>query len=133
MRTLDTGWFAKEDVFAYQRPEPPRFAAGGDAWLESTPPVLVPFQALAGLEVTLELGVERIREYNLAQKAVLQSLLPVQGAGDDHGAFVTLRNPRAKALSAPEEGRQDRRARRVSAHLPRHAESASGAGHAARC
>jgi kynureninase len=50
LRTLDTGWFAKEDVFAYERPEPPRFAAGGDAWLESTPPVLAPFQALAGLE-----------------------------------------------------------------------------------
>jgi len=100
LRTLDTGWFAKEDVFAYQRPEPPRFAAGGDAWLESTPAVLVPFQALAGLEVTLELGVERIREYNLAQKAVLKSLVPVQGEGDDHGAFVTLRNAQAKALSA---------------------------------
>src|SRR3954466_200532 len=30
LRTLDTGWVAKEDVFPYQRPEPPRFAAGGD-------------------------------------------------------------------------------------------------------
>src|SRR3954464_5510195 len=94
LRTLDTGWFAKEDVFAYQRPEPPRFAAGGDAWLESTPPVLSPFQALAGLEITLELGVERIREHNLEQKAILKSLLPVEAAGEDHGAFVTLRNPK---------------------------------------
>jgi kynureninase len=100
LRTLDTGWFAKEDVFAYQRPEPPRFAAGGDAWLESTPAVLTPFQALAGLEITLELGVERIRGHNLEQKAVLKSLLPVQGEGDDHGAFVTLRNPQAKMLAA---------------------------------
>jgi kynureninase len=100
LRTLDTGWFAKEDVFAYQRPEPPRFAAGGDAWLESTPAVLTPFQALAGLEISLELGVARIREHNLEQKAILKSLLPVQGAGEDHGAFVTLRNPKAKALSA---------------------------------
>lgn len=100
LRTLDTGWFAKEDVFAYQRPEPPRFAAAGDAWLESTPPVLAPFQALAGLEITLELGVARIRKYNLEQKAILKSLLPVDGQGDDHGAFVTLRNPKAKALSA---------------------------------
>ena len=100
LRTLDTGWFAKEDVFAYQRPEPPRFAAGGDAWLESTPPVLTPFQALAGLEISLELGVARIREYNLEQKAILKSLLPVRGEGDDHGAFVTLRNPKAKVLSA---------------------------------
>lgn len=100
LRTLDTGWFAKKDVFAYARPEPPQFAPGADAWLESTPPVLAPFQALAGLELTLELGVERIREYNLRQKALLRSLLPVSGAGDDYGAFVTLRNESAKALAA---------------------------------
>jgi kynureninase len=100
MRTLDTGWFAKKDVFAYERPEPLQFAPGGDAWLESTPPVLTPFQALAGLELTLELGVERIREYNLAQKALLKSLLPVEGAGDDHGAFVTLVTRDAKRLAA---------------------------------
>jgi kynureninase len=99
LRTLDTGWFAKEDVFAYQRPEPPRFAAGADAWLESTPPVLAPFQALAGLEITLELGVARIREHNLAQKQFLTSLLPVQGAEADYGAFVTLQHPEAGALS----------------------------------
>ena len=98
--TLDTGWFAKEDAFAYERPEPPRFAAGGDAWLESTPPVLAPFQALAGLEITLEIGVERIREYGLAQKRLLKRLLPVDGDGDDHGAFVTLRNAKANALAA---------------------------------
>jgi len=100
LRTLDTGWFAKEDVFAYERPEPPRFAAGGDAWLESTPPVLTPFQALAGLEVTLELGVHRIREHNLEQKAFLASLLPLSGSGEDHGAFLTLRHPNAKGLAA---------------------------------
>jgi kynureninase len=100
MRTLDTGWFAKKDVFAYERPDPPQFAPGGDAWLESTPPVLAPFQALAGLEITLELGVERIREHNLAQKAVLKSLLPVQGEGADHGAFVTLKTAKAKRLAA---------------------------------
>ena len=100
MRTLDTGWFAKKDVFAYQRPEPPQFAPGGDGWLESTPPVLTPFQALAGLEVTLDLGVGRIRDYNLAQKALLKSLLPVSGEGADHGAFVTLKRQNAKALAA---------------------------------
>ena len=31
LRTLDTGWFAKKDVFAYARPEPPEFGPGGDA------------------------------------------------------------------------------------------------------
>jgi kynureninase len=96
LRTLDTGWFAKKDVFAYERPEPPQFAPGGDAWLESTPPVLTPFQALAGLEITLELGVERIRDYNVAQKAALKSLLPVEDHG---GAFVALRAPQAKQLA----------------------------------
>ena len=99
LRTLDTGWFAKEEVFAYERPEPPRFAPGGDGWLESTPPVLAPFQALAGLEITLELGVERIREYNLAQKAFLESLLPVSGAAADYGAFVTIRHPKARTVA----------------------------------
>jgi kynureninase len=97
LRTLDTGWFAKQDVFAYARPEPPQFAPGGDAWLESTPPVLAPFQALAGLELTLELGVERIREYSQSQKALLKSLLPVEDHG---GAFVTLKSGNAKALAA---------------------------------
>src|SRR4029079_2299009 len=29
-RTLDTGWFAKDDPFGYERPDPPRFAPGGD-------------------------------------------------------------------------------------------------------
>jgi len=100
LRTLDTGWFAKQDAFAYERPEPPQFAPGGDAWLESTPPVLSPFQALAGLEITLELGVERIREHNLAQKAFLKSLLPVSGTGEDHGAFVTLERRDAKRICA---------------------------------
>ena len=97
LRTLDTGWFAKEDLFAYERPEPPRFAPGGDAWLESTPPVLAPFQALAGLELTLELGVERIREYHESQKALLKSRLPVEDHG---GAFVVLRHEGARALAA---------------------------------
>ena len=99
MRTPDTGWFAKKDVFAYARPEPPEFGPGGDAWLESTPPVLAPFQALAGLELTLELGVERIRSYNLEQKALLASLLPVEGSGNDHGAFVTLKHRDAQDIS----------------------------------
>ena len=100
LRTLDTGWFAKQDAFSYTRPEPPQFAPGGDAWLEATPPVFAPFQALAGLELTLELGVERIREYNLAQKALLESLLPVQGAGENHGAFVTVVNRDASRIAS---------------------------------
>jgi len=110
MRTLDTGWFAKEAPFAYERPDPPRFAAGGDAWLESTPSVLAPVQALAGLEITLALGVERLREYNLRQKRRLAELLAAQGiqaegAGEDFGAFLTVRHPEAPRLAEALERR----------------------------
>ena len=105
MRTLDTGWFAKKEVFAYARPEPPEFGRGGDAWLESTPPVVAPFQALAGLELTLELGVERIRAYSLEQKDLLDALLTKQGitvygASTNYGAFLTLKHPQAQFLSS---------------------------------
>ncbi len=102
--TPDTGWFAKKDMFSYARPEPPQFAAGGDAWLESTPPVLAPAQALAGLEVTLELGVAAIRQYSLEQKELLSSLLArhgisAGGEGPDYGAFLTLTHQDAAGLS----------------------------------
>ena len=100
LRTPDTGWFAKKAVFTYARPEPPEFGAGGDAWLESTPPVLAPFQALAGLELTLEIGVARIRAHSLEQKKLLADLLPrSEGAGDAHGAFLTLKHPGAKVIA----------------------------------
>ncbi|MCX7960573.1 MAG: aminotransferase class V-fold PLP-dependent enzyme [Burkholderiales bacterium] len=104
LRTLDTGWFAKEAPFAYERPEPPRFAAGGDGWLESTPSVLAPAQALAGLEVTLSLGVERLRAYNLAQKRRLAELLAAEGVaaegeGDAFGAFLTVKHPGAARVA----------------------------------
>ena len=104
MRTLDTGWFAKHEPFAYQRPDPPQFGAGGDAWLESTPPVLAPVQALAGLEMTLELGVERLRDYSIEQKQLLTDFLQIrnvtaEGAGDDYGAFLTVTHPRAAKLA----------------------------------
>ncbi len=102
--TLDTGWFAKKDVFAYERPDPPQFGPGGDAWLESTPPVLSPVQALAGLELTLELGVERIRRSNLSQKRALSALLrekniPCEGEGEDYGAFLTVTHDKAGLLA----------------------------------
>lgn len=92
--TLDTGWFAKEDPFAYARGETPRLAAGGDAWLESTPPVLTFYQARSGLELTLAIGVERLRAYNLAQQQRLIDALT--GAGvrtrviEPRGAYVLV-------------------------------------------
>jgi kynureninase len=104
MRTLDTGWFAKKDVFAYVRPEPLEYGCGGDAWLESTPPILAPVQALAGLELILELGVEQLRIHNLAQKSRLASLLLEQGVkaagvGDAHGAFLTIAHPASDRIA----------------------------------
>jgi kynureninase len=104
LRTLDIGWFAKEATFAYQRPEPPRLAAGGDAWLESTPPILTFYQARAGLEFTQAVGVARLREYSLAQQRRLVALLaqrgvPAVGGSGDRGAFVVVRRDDAVVLA----------------------------------
>ena len=66
LATLDTGWFAKREPFAYLRPDPPQYAEGGDAFLESTPPVLPFYQARAGQVFTLAIGVERLRAHSLA-------------------------------------------------------------------
>ena len=104
LRTLDTGWFAKKDVFSYQRPDPPAFAPGGDGWNESTPPVFTPYQALAGLEFTLAIGVDRLRAYSLRQQQRLKDLLAQQGfeaegASADRGAFLTVKHPRAGELA----------------------------------
>jgi kynureninase len=104
IRTLDTGWFAKEDPFAYERPDPPRFAPGGDGWLESTPPVLAAAQALAGLEFTLAVGVERSRAWHLLQKQRFAAMLVergmgADGAGADSGAFLSIRHPDATRVS----------------------------------
>lgn len=105
LRTLDTGWFAKKDAFAYARPEPAQFGFGGDAWLESTPPVLAPFQALAGLEFTLEMGAERLRAHNLAQKREFAAMLARRGvlavgAGEEHGAFLSIVHADAAGVAA---------------------------------
>jgi len=92
--TLDTGWFAKEDPFAYGRGETPRLAAGGDAWLESTPPVVTFYQARSGLALTLAIGVERLRAYTLAQQAALIAALADAGvrtrAIEPRGAYVLV-------------------------------------------
>ena len=55
-RPLDTGWFARENTFGYERPDPPLLRAGGDAFLESTPPILTYYQARSGQKLTLALG-----------------------------------------------------------------------------
>ena len=102
---LDTGWFAKENPFLYERPDPPRFAAGGDAFLESTPPVLTYYQARSGQRFALEIGIARLREYGLDRLQRLKCYLAEAGitsCGGDaaHGAFLTIRHANAVALAS---------------------------------
>lgn len=89
MKTLDTGWFAKRARFGYERPELPERAAGGDAWLESTPPVLTFYQARAGLELVSSIGVERLREYGLKLLEYLRSEFSRLGVPCFHPADPT--------------------------------------------
>jgi len=105
LRTLDTGWFATSEPFAFKRPERPSFAPGAEGWLESTPAVLPFYQARGGLEFTLAMGVERLRAYSLLQQANLVDRLAEQGieilgAGLPHGAFMAISTPRAEAAAA---------------------------------
>jgi kynureninase len=104
LSTLDTGWFAKTEPFAYQRPDPPQFAPGGDAFLESTPSVLPLYQARAGQLFTLAIGAERLRDYSLRQLQRLVALLQergirAQGGTQDRGAFAVIADAHAVELA----------------------------------
>jgi len=92
--TTDTGWFAKQDTFAYRRTEEPEFTPGGDAWLESTPPAITYYQARAGLILTEAIGLDRLRAYSLLQQGVLTESLADAGIRTStpahHGAFVLI-------------------------------------------
>lgn len=97
LRPLDTGWFANADVFAFQRPETPMLKAGGDAFLEGTPPVLTWYQARSGQAFVLAMGVARLREYSQRQLGALRGYLAdagvadVTGGDERHGAFLSVR------------------------------------------
>jgi kynureninase len=104
LRTLDIGWFAKRDPFAYRRPDPPELADGGDAFLESTPPVLTLFQARAGQVFTQAIGVARLRAFSLdRQRLLVQALaergVDATGGTEDRGAFLIVVDERAEAWS----------------------------------
>lgn len=110
LRTLDTGWFAKRARFDYTRPDPPQYGTGGDAFLESTPPIVTCYQARSGQLLTLALTPQRLRAYSLACQRQLVDLLAhrgiaARGARDDHGAFVVVQNERATALADALRGR----------------------------
>lgn len=105
LKTLDTGWFAQPKPFAFQRPETPFLAEGGNAFLESTPPILPYYQAKAGLTFTLAMGVERLRAYSLKLQARLTDLLAEQnlqpiGHPDRRGAFLAIANKSADAIAS---------------------------------
>jgi kynureninase len=104
LKPTDIGWFAKEKPFNYERPNPPRFARGGDAFLESTPPILTYYQARAGQLLTLEIGVDRIRAYSLDRLSRLKRYLAdfgiaAEGADHEHGAFLTIETDAAASVA----------------------------------
>jgi kynureninase len=104
LRPVDTGWFANSDEFGYQRPDRPLLKSGGDAFLESTPPVLTWYQARSGQQFTLAMGVDRLRAYGLHQLATLRGYLAdagldsVVGGDSSHGAFLAIRLAAATQL-----------------------------------
>lgn len=79
LKTLDTGWFAKKDTFRYERPEEPIREDGVRGWWESTPAILPIYQARAGLEFALDLGVERHRSFMLQKLRDLRDVLAPYG------------------------------------------------------
>ncbi len=94
LRPIDTGWFAKADHFGFTRSDAAHYAPGGDGWQEGTPALLCMVQALAGLEFVLGVGVDRLRQYNLDQRAFLADRLRECGAevvdDEPRGAFLLV-------------------------------------------
>jgi kynureninase len=91
LRTLDIGWFAKKEPFAFQKSE---IVDWGQPFLESTPAVLPIYQARAGIEMVTHLGVDKVRAYSLSQQAFLRAALEKQGIAcfhpdnpEEYGAF----------------------------------------------
>src|SRR5208337_4586835 len=91
--------------FAFARPERPDFAKSADGWLDATPAVLPFYQARAGQEFTLAMGVERLRAYSLQQLWLLTGFLAEEGIdvlnGDGPcGAFLTVKAPQGADVAA---------------------------------
>lgn len=104
LETLDTGWFAEPDPFAFERPPSPALASGGNRFLESTPAILPFYQARAGLQFTLAIGVERLRRYSIKQQLYLEALLqnhgiPFLGRTVERGAFIAISDRQAQLIA----------------------------------
>ncbi|MGR8980577.1 MAG: aminotransferase class V-fold PLP-dependent enzyme [Gammaproteobacteria bacterium] len=104
LETLDTGWFAQPDPFAFARPPSPELGAGGNRFLESTPAILPFYQARAGLQFTLTVGVDRLRRYSLKQQHYLEERLqqygiPFLGRAEERGAFIAIPHQEARLIA----------------------------------
>ena len=104
LRTLDTGWFAQDLAFAFERPEIPHYASGGNAFLESTPAILPFYQARAGLNFTLAIGVQRLRDYSLQQQQFMENLfqqyeIPFLEKTGHRGAFIAIPHTQVETIT----------------------------------
>lgn len=104
LETLDTGWFAEPDPFAFARPPLPELGTGGNRFLESTPAILPFYQARAGLLFTLAIGVDRLRRYSVKQQLYLEALLqnhaiPFLGRAEERGAFIAIPDRQAQLIA----------------------------------
>ena len=103
-QTLDTGWFAQPHPFDFERKESGQYAQDGNGFLESTPAILPFYQAKAGIDLTLQLGVERLRAYSLCQQALFLDLLAEQGVAvrgipQQRGAFLAIPHKLANRIA----------------------------------
>jgi kynureninase len=106
--SIDTGWFAKQDPFAYKRSDDPAYAAGGDGWLEATPPILIYYQALPGLMLANAIGIDRLRDYSLRQQQVLADALVNRGVSprliEERGAYLLVEHEDGQKAMADLKG-----------------------------
>jgi kynureninase len=104
LRSPIWGWFGQADQFEMERPYEP--AAGIARFLAGTPPILNLAAVEAGIGVTAEAGIERIREKSIALTELMialhdEWLAPlgfVLGSPRDparRGSHVSLRHPEA--------------------------------------
>ena len=104
LHTLDAGWFAQPNPFDFQRPEKIEFTTGGRAFFESTPAVIPFYQAQAGLEFTLAIGVKRLRDYSLYQQNLLSEYMQryrinIDANREKYGVFIALPHRNAQLIS----------------------------------
>ena len=91
---IDTGWFAKADHFGFGRSDEVSLASGAQGWTEGTPGILLPVQAIAGLEFVLGVGVQRLRDHNVSLQDALIDALRAEGLEprlhEPRGGFILL-------------------------------------------